>query len=87
MITKTFDVTRSVVVTVDESKFTPEFLHNFSEHFHSVNGVAGHLEYLAECIAGGFIRRRDDFLEGYGHLDQFGLKFEIEYTSVDERED
>ena len=87
MTTKTLTVTQDITITVDESKFTPEFMANFNRYFHELNTVEDHMKYLAEVYARGIVTSYGDFLEGYGPLDKMGIKFERENIDVSDPED
>ena len=67
-------VNQIVSVEVDESKFTPEFLTQFREHFFDLGTVEDHRQYLAELYATGKIGGRyHEFVEGYGRLGDMGI--------------
>lgn len=77
-MTKKFEVevVRTVTVEIDETKFTPEFLEEFSSYISSsIDDIPSHIEHLAWVFAAG---RGDngDFIEGYGPTKEFGIKFE-----------
>lgn len=76
-MTKTYrvEVVRTVEVTIDETKFTPEFLEEFSEYIGSeIHDIPSHIEHLGWTFAAG--RADDDqFIEGYGPAKDFGIKF------------
>ena len=70
------EVVRTVLVTIDETKFTQEFLDEFSSYISSsIDDIETHIEHLAWTFAAG--RADDDqFIEGYGPAKDFGIKFE-----------
>lgn len=68
------DVTQTVEVEVDESKFTPEFMQEFRNSFYSFHTINQHLEHLAQLYARGLDR---DFIEGYGPAQDFGIRFSL----------
>lgn len=81
------EVVRTVLVTIDETKFTPEFLEEFSDYISSsIHDIQSHIEHLAWTFAAG--RADDDqFIEGYGPAKDFGIKFqEIDDYVSDVRE-
>ena len=78
MKTFTFDVTRRVVVTLDESKFTNKLMAEFNsvitdlgtdEHAH-----LAHAERIADLFAHGLEDfSPTDFVEGYGVVEAAGI--------------
>lgn len=85
-MTKTITVTQEIAVTVDESRFTPEFMENYSKHFHECETVEDHMKYIAESYARGIVTFNGDFLEGYGKMDDFGISCKRECVDVGEPE-
>ncbi len=83
MTSKTVIVETEVEITYDESKFTESFMEQFNEHFHQKDTVSEHVEYIAKCYANGSIDDYKPFLEGYGDLEDFGVKLEIVGTESD----
>lgn len=77
---RTFEVQRTVTVTLDESKFTPEFMAAFRKSFYDFETVEEHAAFIAEARATGVIHSAYDHLEGYGRLTEFGVKISIEGT-------
>lgn len=68
------DVTQTVEVEVDESKFTPEFMESFQRSFYPFETVGDHIKYIAQLEARGLtsgIWTR--FIEGYGDPKDFGI--------------
>lgn len=65
-----------IQVTVDESKFTDEFMEEFRRHFYPFNTIEEHMEHLAQLEARGLIGV-DNFVEGYGDIREFGVKFGV----------
>lgn len=82
MITKTATVSQNVVVTVDETKFTPEFMAEFRASFYPFRTLDRHIEHLAQLHARG-IAENNQFIEGYGPANEMGIRFEIESNSVE----
>lgn len=70
---KTFivEVTQSIKVTVDETKFTPEFNQEFSSVMWDVDDIEDHVENLAKMQAREMIGL-DHFVEGYGDIRKMG---------------
>lgn len=85
-MTKTITVTQEIEVTVDESRFTPEFMENYSKYFHECEAVEDHMKYIAESYARGIVMSNHDFLEGYGKLNEFGIKCKRDSVEVAEPE-
>lgn len=76
MSLKTFEVlvTQKVKVTVDESKFTPEFIKEFQDNFYSFDGIPEHVEHLAQLGARGIVDDFTTFIEGYGPPKEMGIE-------------
>ena len=75
MITKTIQVTQAVEVTVDETKFTPEFMAEFREGFYPFNDLDEHVEHIAQMEARGLLTGLEkEFIEGYGMAVDMGIK-------------
>ncbi len=72
-MTKTLRVNQEIKITVDESKFTPEFNKSFSEVFHLKENTDDHIKYIAELYGRGVITSDREFVEGYGILRDFGI--------------
>lgn len=70
---RTVEVRERVRVTVDESKFTPQFMESFRRVFYDFDSIEDHVKHIAQAYARGLINTSRDFLEGYGPLDQFGV--------------
>lgn len=73
----TVEVTQAVVVDVDESKFTEEFMQAFREGFYDFDDIEDHVQHLAQMEARGLIGY-DRFVEGYGDIREMGVKMFIE---------
>jgi hypothetical protein len=76
MVSKQIAVTQIVEVSVDESKFTPDFLAEFREHFYQFQSIDEHLKHLAQLHARGLCDD-DSFIEGYGPAIDFGIKVKV----------
>ena len=82
MTTKTIEVVIAVKVTVDESKFTPEFMDEFKESFYQFDDLDDHMKHIAQMEARGILTgSANEFIEGYGLAMDMGIECEIE--SVD----
>ena len=73
-ISKTFIVTGSVTVTVDESKFDEAFMSEFRECFYNFHTLTEHMEHLAQLYRRG-LTDGHDFIEGYGECEEMGISF------------
>lgn len=73
------EVTQTVKVRLDETKFTPDFLTGFAEGMFPLDGLEGHAKHLAQLTARGMIDDLDPnpFVEGYGLLSEMGIKLGI----------
>lgn len=77
--------TTYVLVTVDETKFTPEFMEEFRESFFDYETIDEHIEHLGSLYGRGVISGyADEFIEGYGRANEMGIKFKtiVEETDV-----
>ncbi|ABM73407.1 hypothetical protein [Vibrio phage VP882] len=74
-------VTHTVKVTMDESKFTPEFNQAFREYFFDFDDIEDHAKHIAQIEARGMIGF-DHFVEGYGDIREMGIKVKV--TDQDE---
>lgn len=64
-----------VEVTVDESKFTPEWLADWRESFYSFHSVEDHIEHIAQLAARDALQQ--NFTEGYGPLADMGIEASV----------
>lgn len=76
-MTQDIDVTIPVKVTVDESKFTPEFMEEFRQYFYPFETVDEHMQHIAFLAATGMLGDLPRFIEGYGPSEKMGIKVEI----------
>lgn len=90
---KVYDVTvrYEIVVNVDESKFTPEFMQDFNETIYPIESVEDHCEELARRVMNlghGIHKGSTVFLEGYGVAKEMGITAELteEALEIDEAE-
>lgn len=74
MITKTIIVSQEIEVTIDETKFTPEFMQEFRDHMYDFHDIADHMEHLAILYATGVVDEVPSFVEGYGDIDEMGIE-------------
>lgn len=69
------DVTQSVKVTLDESKFTPEFMEEFRRYFYPFYSLGDHAEHIAQLAARELLTPK--FTEGYGPLADMGIEAKV----------
>ena len=67
-------VEQVIEVSVDETKFTPEFMTAFKATMYPFDSVNHHIEHLAQLYARGIVDNQS-FIEGYGWASEFGIKF------------
>lgn len=78
MITKTIQVTQTIKVTVNEAKFTSEFMAGFRDAFYPFDDLNEHIEHIAQMTARGLLTgMEDEFIEGYGKVIDMGIKAEV----------
>lgn len=80
MITKQVEVTQLVEVTVDESRFTDEWMESFRKMFYTYNSVDEHLQHLAQLEARGITYQphvSNEFIEGYGNASDMGISIRV----------
>jgi hypothetical protein len=80
MITKSLNIAilKTVEVTVDESKFTDEFLLSFRERFYdSIRTVDDHIRHIAQMYARDLYDGFTTFVEGYGELKDMGISVRV----------
>jgi hypothetical protein len=70
-------VTQQVHVSVDEAKFTPEFMADFRDVFYPFQTVEDHVRHLGQLFARGIVYN-GAFIEGYGKTEEMGIRFEEE---------
>lgn len=86
MITKTVEVLQIVEVTVDETKFTPEWMQSFRETFYSFDSLNEHLEHLGQLAAREMIYQpqvTNQFIEGYGNASDMGIATRVTDTTAE----
>lgn len=91
----TVEVRRTVVVTLDETKFTPEFFDEFNSTIVDKGGndgdferaIAAHAEHLAWVHASGLEDLSDAvtpaFVEGYGPITDMGINAVVTEDDTD----
>ena len=82
MITKRYIVESYVTVTVDETKFTEEFMDEFRQSFYKFNNLDDHMRYIASLAAGGTVFYGDQFVEGYGHIKDYSIDADVDDVDV-----
>lgn len=75
MITRQIAVTQVVEVTVDETKFTEEWMADWRKSFYPFRSVNHHMVHIAQLEARGGLN--PDFTEGYGPLSDMGIKAKV----------
>lgn len=72
---KTFDieVATMAAVTIDETKFTPEFMEEFRKYFYDFDTIEDHARHLAQLATRGLIQT-PCFIEGYGESKDMGIE-------------
>lgn len=69
-------VEQTVVVEIDDTKFTPEWMEEFRASFFRFYDLDDHLRHLGQLYVRGLIDGRDDeFIEGYGVASEMGIRF------------
>lgn len=76
MITKRVVVSQVIEVTVDDTKFTPEFFAEFEATMYPYDTIDRHIEHLAQLYARG-LADHGDFIEGYGPSEDMGIKLSV----------
>lgn len=79
MKTYTVEVTQTVTVTLDETKFDEPFMEEFRRHFYGFDTIEEHVEHLAQLEARGLVGDYKPFVEGYGRLDEMGVKLSSDH--------
>jgi len=77
MKTITVEVTNTVEVTLDETKFTPEFMKAFSSYMWPAEDIEEHATHLADMHVRGLADWPNTFIEGYGPAEKMGISFKI----------
>jgi hypothetical protein len=74
--TKEVAVTVTVRVTVDETKFTPEFMAEFRDGLYDFHTLDEHILHLGQLCGRGLVDNLTEFIEGYGPPADMGIVFE-----------
>ena len=82
MLEREVNVEQVVKVTVDETKFTPEFMQEFRASQYNFTTLNDHLQHLAQLYARG-LADEFSFIEGYGPAKEMGIKFEVAGTYIE----
>jgi hypothetical protein len=75
----TYDVqvTQQIKVTLDITKFTPEFMADFRRSFYPFDTVEEHAEHIGQMVARAVYPEifpgDDTFIEGYGPANEMGI--------------
>jgi hypothetical protein len=75
MSTHDVEISIRVRVTIDDDKFTPEFMEEFCKLFYTFSNTDRHVEHLAQLYARN-LADETSFIEGYGPAADMGIKFE-----------
>ena len=68
------DVTLSMTVDLDTSKFTPEFMAAYKRHFQPFETIEDHVRYLATAGVNNDLREE----EGYPPFEQMGIDVSVD---------
>lgn len=82
MKTFTVEVTQTVTVTLDETKFDETFMKEFRESFYQFDTLEEHAEHLAQLEARGLVDDYEPFIEGYGPAEDMGIKLKAGRTDM-----
>jgi hypothetical protein len=77
----TVEVTQIVTVTLDETKFTSEFMDEFRQSFFQFDTLEEHAEHLAQLAARGIAepsKHCGEFIEGYGPSVDMGITTNVD---------
>lgn len=76
-------VEQEVEVELDETKFTDEFMKEFSKYICDYD-LEQHAEHIAWLVASGRIDISliPEFIEGYGMSDEMGIKASVNWTDT-----
>jgi hypothetical protein len=73
-----------VEVTLDETKFTEEWMKEFRDDFYPIYDMEGHAKHIAQMAARGIYNEGSTFVEGYGETSEMGITIK---TDIDIDED
>jgi len=78
MQTFNVEVTQTIRVSLDETKFTESFMQEFRDLIFPAYDTRDHAEHLASLYARGVIEGYgSEFVEGYGSINEFGIDIEL----------
>lgn len=80
---KKVQVTSVVNVTIDESKFTSEFMQEFRESYYPFKTIDDHIQHLGQMYARGLYSEIPGFIEGYGPANEMGISFSTDRNAFD----
>jgi hypothetical protein len=83
MLTKTVQVTFLIKVTVDETKFTDEFMEDFRRDFYPFDDIDDHIRHLGQLAVREYMESDNAFIEGYGRVCDMGISTEFEAQEED----
>lgn len=84
MKTFTVEVTQTVTVTLDETKFDEVFMQEFRDSFFNFDTIDEHAEHLAQLEARGITDEfGQNFIEGYGPAAEMGIKMAVVGVDMD----
>ena len=75
-------VTTMVDVEINDEKVTEKFMSEFRRYFFPLDDLSEHAEHLAQLQARELIAF-DKFVEGYGNLDELGIKVSTDFVDTD----
>lgn len=79
------DVTQTVEVELDESKFDEAFMAEFRDSFYPFYDLRDHAEHIAQLQARGIVDLAGysgEFVEGYGPSKDMGIKARVIDTDI-----
>lgn len=79
----TNEVTQTVEVTLDETKFTEEWMADWRKSFYPFHTIQDHAQHLAQLCARGIVDPWTTFIEGYGPPHEMGIEFAIIDSEID----
>ena len=74
MVTKVVEVTQTIEVTVDETKFDAESMAEFRDGMYPFVNIDDHIKHLAALEAQSYISHGAAFIEGYGPMNEMGIR-------------
>lgn len=79
------DVTQTVEVELDETKFDADFMQEFRDGFYDFDTIEEHAEHIAQLHARGLFDggSYDEFIEGYGPSQDMGIRARVVGTEIE----